>query len=134
MPRPRRRRAPSGSSPFPSTAAPPSPAPPDRAERAGLPRRLPPAARGRRHVHHLYVVRTPQRAQLAGCLKDEGVATGIHYPVACHRQPAVEHLKALPLEHTDRIVKEILTLPISAGHTEAEIDEVIAGVKAFFRK
>ncbi|PYM50261.1 MAG: hypothetical protein DME16_06960 [Candidatus Rokuibacteriota bacterium] len=101
---------------------------------AGLPLVLPAETRGARHVYHLYVVRTPQRDQLAAFLKDKGVATGIHYPVACHRQPAVEHLKPPPLEHTDRIVKEILTLPISAGHTEAEIDEVVAGVKAFFRK
>ena len=101
---------------------------------AGLPMVLPAETRGARHVYHLYVVRTPQRDQLAAFLKDKGVATGIHYPVACHRQPAVEHLKSPPLEHTERIVKEILTLPISAGHTEAEIDEVVAGIKAFFRK
>jgi hypothetical protein len=30
-------------------------------------------------------------------------------------------------------VKEILTLPISAGHTVAEIDEVVAAVQDFFR-
>ena len=101
---------------------------------AGLPLVLPAETRGARHVYHLYVVRTPQRDQLAAFLKDKGVATGIHYPVACHRQPAVEYLKPPPLEHTERIVKEILTLPISAGHTEAEIDEVVAGIKAFFRK
>jgi dTDP-4-amino-4,6-dideoxygalactose transaminase len=34
---------------------------------------------------------------------------------------------------TERLVGEILTLPISAGHTEAEVDEVIAAVKEFFR-
>ena len=34
---------------------------------------------------------------------------------------------------TERLVGEILTLPISAGHTEAEIDEVVAAVKEFFR-
>jgi dTDP-4-amino-4,6-dideoxygalactose transaminase len=101
---------------------------------AGLPLVLPAETRGARHVYHLYVVRTPQRDQLAAFLKDKGVATGIHYPVACHRQPAVEHLTPPPLEHTDRIVKEILSLPISAGHTEAEIDEVVAGVRAFFKK
>ena len=31
-------------------------------------------------------------------------------------------------------MKEILTLPISAGHTDAEIDEVIGAVRAFFRR
>ena len=27
-------------------------------------------------------------------------------------------------------MKEILTLPISAGHTEAEVDEVVAAVRS----
>ena len=66
-------------------------------------------------------------------LKERGIATGIHYPVPSHRQPAVEHLAPPPLERTERLVQEILTLPISAGHTDAEIDEVIAAVRAFSR-
>jgi dTDP-4-amino-4,6-dideoxygalactose transaminase len=79
-------------------------------------------------------VRAPQRDQLAAYLKDKGIATGIHYPVPCHRQPAVEYLKPGPLEHTERLVKEILSLPISAGHKESEIDEVAAAVRGFFTK
>jgi dTDP-4-amino-4,6-dideoxygalactose transaminase len=99
---------------------------------AGLPLVLPTERPGARHVYHLYVVRTPRRDELAKFLKERGVATGIHYPVAGHQQPAVEHLSPPALPHTERIVKEILTLPISAGHSEAEVDEVIAAVRAFF--
>jgi dTDP-4-amino-4,6-dideoxygalactose transaminase len=98
----------------------------------GLPLTLPTERPGARHVYHLYVVRTPRRDELAKFLKERGIATGIHYPVAGHQQPAVEHLSAPPLPHTERIVKEILSLPISAGHTEAEVDEVIGAVRAFF--
>jgi dTDP-4-amino-4,6-dideoxygalactose transaminase len=101
---------------------------------AGLPLVLPSETPGARHVYHLYVVRTQGRDQLAAFLKDKGIATGIHYPVPCHQQPAVEYLKPGLLEHTERIVKQILTLPISAGHTESEIDEVVAAVRAFFKK
>ena len=101
---------------------------------AGLPLVLPSEIPGARHVYHLYVVRTLERDQLAAFLKNKGIATGIHYPVPCHQQPAVEYLKAGPLEHTERIVRQILTLPISAGHTESEIDEVVAAVRAFFTK
>ncbi len=101
---------------------------------AGLPLVLPSEAPGARHVYHLYVVATSGRDQLATFLKDKGIATGIHYPVPCHQQPAVEYLKPGPLEHTERIVKQILTLPISAGHRESEIDEVVAAVRAFFKK
>ena len=99
---------------------------------AGLPLLLPTERPGARHVYHLFVVRTPRRDELARFLKDTGIATGIHYPVPCHKQPAVEHMSAPALERTERIVTEILTLPISAGHTEAEVDEVVAAVRQFF--
>jgi dTDP-4-amino-4,6-dideoxygalactose transaminase len=100
---------------------------------AGLPLVLPVEAPGARHVYHLYVVRTPERDALAKFLKGRGIATGIHYPVASHQQPAVETFNPPALPRTERIVKEILTLPISAGHTEAEVDEVVAAVREFFR-
>jgi dTDP-4-amino-4,6-dideoxygalactose transaminase len=99
---------------------------------SGLPLVLPTEAPGARHVYHLYVVRTRERDALAKFLKERGIATGIHYPVPCHKQPAVEHLNPPPLPRTERVVKEILTLPISAGHADAEVDEVIAAVRAFF--
>ena len=98
---------------------------------AGLPLTLPREVPGAYHVYHLYVVRARERDALARFLKERGIATGIHYPVPSHRQPAVEHLAPPPLERTERLVQEILTLPISAGHTDAEIDEVIAAVRAF---
>ena len=44
----------------------------------------------------------------------------------------VERFAGGPLPVTERLVGEILTLPISAGHTEAEIDAVAAAVREFF--
>jgi dTDP-4-amino-4,6-dideoxygalactose transaminase len=98
-----------------------------------LPLALPAEAPGVHHVYHLYVIRTRERDRLAQFLKERGLATGIHYPVPSHRQPAVEHLNPPVLPRTEQIVKEILTLPMSAGHTDAEIDEVIRAVRDFFR-
>ncbi len=100
---------------------------------AGLPIELPRERPGARHVYHLYVIRTPRRTELAAFLKERGIQTGIHYPVPCHRQPVVERLAPPPLPQTERLVEEILTLPISAGHTDLEIDQVSAGVREFFR-
>jgi len=98
----------------------------------GLPLTLPTERPGARHVYHLYVVRTPERDALARFLKERGIATGIHYPVPSHKQPAVESFAPPALPVTERLVGEILTLPISAGHTPAEVDLVIAAVKEFF--
>jgi dTDP-4-amino-4,6-dideoxygalactose transaminase len=99
---------------------------------AGLPIGLPVERPHARHVYHLYVIRTPRRVELATFLKARGIQTGVHYPVAGHRQPAVEHLAPPALPETDRVVEEILTLPISAGHTDAEIDTVASAVREFF--
>ena len=103
-----------------------------RAGLAGLPLTLPTESALARHVYHLYVVRTDRRDALAEWLKVRGIATGVHYPVPSHRQPAVAELGPPALPRTERLVGEILSLPMSAGHTEAEVDEVIAAVRAFF--
>ncbi|HEY3066532.1 MAG TPA: DegT/DnrJ/EryC1/StrS family aminotransferase [Methylomirabilota bacterium] len=101
---------------------------------AGLPLTLPTERAHARHVYHLYVVRTERRAELAAFLKERGIQTGIHYPVPTHRQPAVERFAPPPLPRTERLVDEILTLPMSSEHTAAEIDEAAAAVKAFFAR
>ena len=101
---------------------------------AGLPLERPAVRAPARHVYHLYVVRTPQRDALAAFLAERGIQTGIHSPVPTHRQPALERYAAPPLPRTERLVTEILTLPLSAGHTVDEIDEVAAAVRAFFER
>jgi dTDP-4-amino-4,6-dideoxygalactose transaminase len=98
----------------------------------GLPLTVPAERPSARHVYHLYVVRTARRAALARFLRGRGIQTGVHYPVPAHRQPAVEHLQAPPLPATERLVDEILTLPLSAGHGDGEIDEVAGAVREFF--
>ena len=99
---------------------------------ADLPLALPAEREHARHVYHLYVVATPRRAALAAHLKERGIQTGIHYPVPTHRQPAVAHLDPPSLPRTERLVEEILTLPMSAQHTEAEIEQVAGAVRDFF--
>ena len=101
---------------------------------AGLPLGLPSERAHARHVYHLFVVRTDRRDKLAGWLKERGIQTGVHYPVPNHRQPAVENLAAPALPQTERLVDEILTLPISSGHSDEEIDRVAATVRDFFTR
>jgi dTDP-4-amino-4,6-dideoxygalactose transaminase len=99
---------------------------------AGLPLTLPSERAGARHVYHLYVVRTPHRQALAAHLEARGIQTGVHYPVPAHLQPAVDPFIPPALPATERLVDEILTLPISANHTDAEIDAVVDAVRSFF--
>jgi dTDP-4-amino-4,6-dideoxygalactose transaminase len=62
---------------------------------------------------HLFVIRVGNREVVSRLLKDQGIATGIHYPVPLHQQPAFAHLggrRRLPI--TERLAAEILTLPL----------------------
>lgn len=78
-------------------------------------------------VWHLYVVRDPQRDQLARRLSDAGVATVIHYPVSPHLQPAYAHLKLVKGSQpiAERLQGEVLSLPISPCQSDADTQSVI---------
>src|SRR5205085_7058411 len=41
------------------------------------------------HVWHLFVVHTGERDKLRSYLAQNGIDTGLHYPVPLHRQPAL---------------------------------------------
>ena len=87
-------------------------------------------------VYHMYVVKCgDKRDKLASFLKEHGIGTGIHYPVANHQQPAITKLfNDIPsLPTTEKIVKEILSLPIYGTITEAEIDYVCDRIIEFFK-
>jgi dTDP-4-amino-4,6-dideoxygalactose transaminase len=100
----------------------------------GLPLGRPAERKHARHVYHLYVVRAAARDALAGFLAERGIQTGIHYPIPAHRQPALAAQPAVELPRTERLVREILTLPLSAQHTVEEIDAVVGAVRAFFQR
>jgi len=65
-------------------------------------------------VYHLYVIRVPNRDALRESLHENGVSTGIHYPVPIHRQPAYQDLGyaegSLPV--TESYAEQILSLPM----------------------
>ena len=75
-------------------------------------------------VWHLFVVRVPEREALQKRLKDEGISTGIHYPVPLHVQPAYQNrqiaLGSLPV--TETTAQHVVSLPmypeLSEGHLE----------------
>jgi dTDP-4-amino-4,6-dideoxygalactose transaminase len=86
---------------------------------------------GVRHAYHLYVVRHARRDALATALKQEGIGTGIHYPVPVHLQKAYEGRVALApsgLGETERAAREVLSLPMHAFLGEADVDRVAAEV------
>jgi dTDP-4-amino-4,6-dideoxygalactose transaminase len=55
---------------------------------ANAPVDVPREAPGRRHVWHIFALKTRSRALLQELLAREGVETGLHYPTPVHLQPA----------------------------------------------
>lgn len=77
------------------------------------------------HVYHIFGVRFERRDQLRAYLSDNNIKTEVHYPVAPYQQIATKHLFSDQFPISDRWHRTILSLPISYGHTENEIDYVI---------
>jgi len=89
--------------------------------------RLPDTASGHEPVWHLFVVRTPHRADLQIALAERGVHTAIHYPVPPHLQPAYAGLQMprgrFPL--SEAIHDSALSLPMDPLMSDEEADRVV---------
>jgi len=87
---------------------------------------LPAESPERRHVWHLFVIRSSERNRLCHKLSDEAIGTGLHYPIPLHFQPAYAHLlyRAGDFPIAEKVAGECLSLPMFPGLTESEIDRV----------
>jgi len=77
------------------------------------------------HVWHLFVIRTNNREELQKYLSENGVQTLIHYPIPPHKQKCYEDMNDLNFEITEKIHKEVLSLPISPVMTQQEVCKVV---------
>jgi dTDP-4-amino-4,6-dideoxygalactose transaminase len=70
-----------------------------------------------RAVYHLYVIRTQDRDGMINQLKEEGIATGIHYPIPLHMQKAYDYLNYRPGDFpvSEKVAAEIVSLPMYPG-------------------
>jgi dTDP-4-amino-4,6-dideoxygalactose transaminase len=92
----------------------------------GLPATLP----GRKHVYYVYVVRSRERDGLQRTLAERGIATGIHFPVPIHLQPACADLgyQQGDLPVTEQIAREVLSLPMYPELTNEQIQHVASSI------
>ncbi|MBZ2174082.1 DegT/DnrJ/EryC1/StrS family aminotransferase [Schnuerera sp. xch1] len=79
-----------------------------------------------RHVFHLFTVRLTNRDNVRESLKKDGIATGIHYPIPLHLQPAYRYLgyKKGDFPISEKISNEILSLPMWPELKEEDINYV----------
>lgn len=86
-----------------------------------------------KHVYHLYVMRVKNRDKLKQHLRSKGVYTKIHYPIPVHLQKAFSDLELCEgsFSTTEKISKEILSLPMFPELSKGQIEEVSINVKEF---
>lgn len=87
-------------------------------------------------VFHLYVIETDDRDALAIDLAEQGVHTGIHYPVPIHLQPAFSSLGfgpgAFPV--SEELAGRILSLPMHPGMAADDVDHVAETIRRSLRR
>lgn len=83
------------------------------------------------HVFHLFVIRTSYREQLQNYLKQNGIETLIHYPIPVHKQSCYKEYTTASCELSERIQKEILSIPMSSVMEETEVRTVISVINQF---
>lgn len=94
---------------------------------------LPTVSADVRHAYHLFVVRHFARDALAAHMKQEGVQTGIHYPIALPDLAAYAYLRSDDSpRRASALAPQLLSLPIGEHLNDADIDRVIAAVRSFF--
>ena len=85
-----------------------------------------------RHVYHLFVIRTGSRDDLKGYLKEAGVQTGIHYPIALTKLKAY---RRYGLATADLVANAydstLLSLPMGEHLSSAEVDKVVMRIRSF---
>ena len=84
------------------------------------------------HAWYVFAFRHARRDALMAALQSRGVQARVVYPLALHQYPAWSALPAGPggLPGSEAWAREVVTLPMFAGMTIAEADDVLDGVVA----
>jgi len=92
---------------------------------------LPVASPSMRHVYHIYAIRTAERNEVIRGLAQQGVGTGIHYPIPVHLQEAYRDLGygrgVFP--RAERCAEELISLPMFPELSGQQISHVAQTLK-----
>jgi len=85
-------------------------------------------------TYHTYIIKTKRRSELIKYLNKKNISTAIHYPVPIHLQPAFKRFGYVKGDFpiTEKLSKEILTLPINQYLSSNEIMYISRTINSFF--
>jgi len=105
-----------------------------RAALAGTPVSLPADPEGALHTYYQFTICAPERDRLQTFLRESGIGTRVYYPIPLHAQPCFEYLGNAPGDFpvSERLAREVLSLPIFPGITPEQIERVAKAVRDFY--
>lgn len=83
------------------------------------------------HVWHLFVLRVQNRESFQQYLAANGIQTVIHYPIPPHQQKAYNQLSSLSLPISEKIHREVISIPISPVMEAKEYETVCKVLNAY---
>lgn len=88
------------------------------------------------HVYHLYVIRVKDREGLRAYLIEKGIGCGFHYKYPLHLQKAYARLgyREGDFPVTEKVMREIISLPMYPELTREQMEYVAEQVKKFVTK
>jgi dTDP-4-amino-4,6-dideoxygalactose transaminase len=88
------------------------------------------------HTFHQYTLQVDRRDELRQFLAEKGIATGIHYPIPLHLQPAYAHLgyRKGDFPVSERVASRVISLPMYPELPKEHQDYVVEQIYAFFGK
>lgn len=92
---------------------------------------LPQIGKNRTHVWHIFAVMCKERDDFINYLKENGIETAIHYPIAISEQIAYENDKLSKLSIANKIAAEEVSLPMFIGMTKEEVNYIIDVINEF---
>lgn len=83
------------------------------------------------HVWHQFVIRTPKRDEIQDYLSKNGIQTLIHYPIPPHKQKAYKEWGNQNYPITEKIHRQVLSLPISPVMPIEDVQTIIEFLNKF---
>lgn len=93
---------------------------------------LPIIQKGFDDVFHIFAIRHPEREKLRSYLLENDIKTEVHYPIPPYKQKAMAGiLKENEYPISEEIHGTILSLPISFGHSEDDVFNIVEIMNKF---
>jgi dTDP-4-amino-4,6-dideoxygalactose transaminase len=86
------------------------------------------------HVYNQYTLRVDRRDELRAFLAERGIGNGLYYPLGLHLQACFASLggREGDLPNSERLTREVVSLPIFPELTEGQIMKVAESIRSFY--